>query len=185
MGIYHGTTAISALKAGSVDIPKLYVGSGLVFSASGGGSSLGVESPPGVEPTNYAADSNDFGGASWGGATSLLQLDVAAAPDTTTTADRIVGSRYQTVGPIPTLSRKVRCWVKSNTGGSQLFRFICTEAGVLDHWSPDYTATGTWQHFAFTQAFGSTANNTIAGIWNKTAGGDSDLLVWGFRVNAV
>jgi hypothetical protein len=120
--------------------------------------------------------------ASWPrGAGTTVTSNTAAAPDGTTTADRILAaanwySAYRVslqAGKQYTLS----VYVKSNTASNQnfvLFRensiYVATE-----------TATTSWQRFTYTFTVNSSTASDY-GLWNTGNGIGNDLLVWGMQL---
>lgn len=96
------------------------------------------------------------------------------------------GDRYiqQPVGAsVASQTHTVSYWVRSLTGGDQIFRMKATHSNVSDYFSPDKTATPVWQRFSFSQLFGATAGTGItAGLVVGTGNAPVDVEVWGMQI---
>lgn len=129
---------------------------------------------------NLLTYSQDFNNAAWNAPSVTKTANVAAAPDGTMTADRLVGNTslwYAQQAPSLVVGAQytISVYVMSNNGSSQLFR-LYGSSSIL---SGDLTATTSWQRFSFT--FTATAS-LGCGIARQSAGGVNDLLVWGFQL---
>jgi hypothetical protein len=140
--------------------------------------------------TNQVIRSQELENAFWTSLNTVtITANYAAAPDGTTTADRVqLGSgaataRYQAVaGVYESQTHTVSCYVRA-TAGAQTFRLLLTHGGVTNYFSPEKTATATWQRFIFTQAFGATVGTSaLVGVHNDVAQTAADLVVWGCQL---
>jgi len=139
--------------------------------------------------TNQTFYSQQFDHAYWTKLTTTVTADTTSAPDGTTTADRIQltgGSSaiQQTAGgAYESQTHTASIYVKSNTGGTQTFRLKLTHAAVLDYFSPNLTATTSWQRFTFTQAFGATVGTgATVGLVADSGGTAADIVAWGHQL---
>lgn len=132
--------------------------------------------------TNFVLRSSEFGTAPWAAWSdvSLTGTDVAVAPDGSTAADQITftsnaGIYYQStavgaVGQTVTMS----IWVRV-ASGTMPFRLYVLDGS--NRYSPDFTATTTWQRFSFTWTLVSGAGTqfAIAGASTPMSGA---LQIW-------
>jgi hypothetical protein len=145
--------------------------------------------------TNSLLFSQDFSNAAWAkNAATTVTPAFATGLDGTATAARLqlVSSGNQAVtfvhqqvsgtGLGASQTHIVSGWVKSNTAANQTFALKCTQAGVLDHFSSDLTATTTWQRFNFSVAFASGGTGFFCGISTGAAAASADVVVWGFQL---
>ena len=140
---------------------------------------------------NLALYSQDYSQSAWTKNSATITTAYAAAPDGTTTANRVVftaGSTSSTqiqqtyTATLSLLTLTVSAWVKSNTGASQTFQLKLTQAGVADHYSADQTATTSWQRFTYTFTFVAGGTGAIIGVANGSDSLAKDLQVWGVQL---
>jgi hypothetical protein len=123
-----------------------------------------------LEPqrTNLALYSEQIDDAAWIKNSATVTANAAISPDGTQNADRV---NFSGGGPIEqlifyaadNLTHTISAYVKVQSGTAS-FRFKITHAGVVNYFSPYYTATTTWQRFSFSQAFGSGGIGFYAGV---------------------
>jgi hypothetical protein len=151
----------------------------LTYQNGGGGCpSLLLEK----QSTNIALWSEQFDNANWIKNGTTVTANNRISPDGTQNADTV---NFSGGGPIEqliyyaadNLTHTVSVWAKV-ASGTQIFQLKITEAGVIDHYSGNFTATTEWQRFTFTQAFGSGGIGFYTGV--NCSGGVLDL--WGFQL---
>lgn len=138
-------------------------------------------------PHNLVLASEQFDNSNWSKTNVTVTANYAAAPNGTTTADRAV---Y--VGGVGTPSlRRIDQAVSLNTAnviftfgiwvsGTGKFRLKSTHSGVVDNFSPDYTATTTPTLYTFTVTNNSTNGGAqVVGIVAATDDTAFDLNIWG------
>lgn len=130
--------------------------------------------------TNYVLYSQDFtnGWAFFNGGT--LDSNVAAAPDGTTTADRInfaanaESQLFRVVAPsVGQVTNGVWARAEAGTKKFRLKAFFSPN----DNYSADFTATTEWQFFAYPFNHGANAQGQFA-VVNEAAGGTGSILIW-------
>jgi hypothetical protein len=132
---------------------------------------------------NLLTNSESFDASAWTKSTTAaatVTSNTSAAPNSTTTADRVVGAAglwfvkqniSQAIGQKFTFG----VWVKSNTGSSQTFRIYGDETTTI---SANLTATTSWQLFTL-EFTASQAGNYAVGVIADSSQTAADLLVWG------
>ena len=150
----------------------------LTYQNGGGGCpSLLLEK----QSTNIALYSEQFDNANWIKNGTTVTANNRISPDGTQDADSV---NFSGGGPIEQLilfaasnqTHTVSAWAKV-ASGTQQFRLKITHAGVVDYYSPYYTATTEWQRFSFSQAFGSGGIGFYAGV-----DGGNTMDLWGFQL---
>ncbi len=155
------------------------------------GSALGLL----VEPsqTNGLLYATDFSNAAWATNNATKTANYATAPDGSSAAARVnmasgtqAGTNFQQTlsgaGLGASQTNVVSGFVKSNTGASQSFALKLTHAAVADYFSPNLTATTSFQRFSFSQAFGAAGTGVRGGIASASGGQAADLVVWGLQI---
>jgi hypothetical protein len=134
-------------------------------------------------PHNLLLASEQFDASVWTKSTTAaatVTANTATAPNSTTTADRVVGAAglwfvkqniSQAIGQKFTFG----LWVKSNIGSSQTFRIYGDETATI---SSNQTATTAWQLFTI-EFTASQAGSYAVGIIADSSQTAADLLVWG------
>ena len=150
----------------------------LTYQNGGGGCpSLLLEK----QSTNLALYSEQFDNANWIKNGTTVTANNRISPDGTQDADSV---NFSGGGPIEqliyyaadNLTHTISVWAKV-ASGTQQFRLKITHAGVVDYYSPYYTATTEWQRFSFSQAFGSGGIGFYAGV-----DGGNTMDLWGFQL---
>jgi hypothetical protein len=136
-----------------------------------------ADKPKLTRRVNLLVKTEDFGDSAWlQFSGSVKTANVGVAPDGTITASRITfttdirGQSYQLTGIAGSLLWGI--WVKSNTVTNQTFRLKINEP---DLYSPNLTATSSWNFFTHT---GPASINGSQSIANSSLGTTADILVW-------
>jgi hypothetical protein len=151
----------------------------LTYQNGGGGCpSLLLEK----QSTNVMLYSEDFTNAAYILSTASVSANTTISPDGTQNADSVTFSGFGVIEQLilyaaGNLTHTISVWAKV-ASGTQLFKLKITQAGVINYYSGDFTATTTWQRFTFTQAFGSGGIGFYAGV----ASTDSTIQLWGLQL---
>lgn len=140
---------------------------------------------------NLLTRTEEFDHAAWTLAGSASRsANAGAAPDGTTTADRLqftasasdgIEQRFATtVGGGVTYTASV--WMRSNNGSTQTVRLKNTHSAVVDNIA-NCTVTTEWQRFSFAVTNGGSAGDgQILGIQGPSTPAAADILVWGAQL---
>jgi len=142
---------------------------------------------------NLALFPKAFDNAEWSKNGATVTADQAAAPDGTTTADRIElassgqGTNYVQqlvdLGDSSSASKTVTifCWLRS-LSGTQNLALKNTQSAVADHFS-NITVTTEWTRFIFAFTNGPLAGNGFqnVGLTGHSDASAVDVYAWDFR----
>jgi hypothetical protein len=189
-GVWYDPSDLTTLfqdSAGTTPVTAVEQAVGLMFDKSKG------------TPTarrNRFTYTEDFAFPNWltFGGGSVTGLNVAVAPDGTTTADSVrvttsgTGSNiYQqfSVGEITTNTWTFSVYVKRNAASDQTFQLFANVRGATPYgFSGDLVATDAWQRFTFTHTETGGGGGSVFGIIGNTTGATANLLVWGAQLEA-
>lgn len=132
---------------------------------------------------NALLDTENLAAATWSsiGTAPSVTANAGSAPNGASTATRLqlaaADSRWRHVTTLIAGATYVLSgYIKSNTGGSQSFRFFGADAASV---SSNLTATGSWQRFSFTFTNSGSTAAYSNGIRTDSSNTAADLLVWG------
>jgi hypothetical protein len=151
----------------------------LTYQNGGGGCpSLLLEK----QSTNIMLYSEDFTNVAYLLSSASVSANTTISPDGTQNADSVTYSGGGVIEQLilysaGNLTHTISVWAKV-ASGTKTFNLKLTHAGVVNYFSPDFTATTTWQRFTFTQAFGSGGIGFYAGVQST----DSTIQLWGLQL---
>lgn len=130
-------------------------------------------------PHNLLLASEQFDSSSWTKTGVTVTANASAAPNGTTTADRLAGSTstkdvYQTVSLVLGVKYKIAVWAKSFGGTNQTIAFF----GDNNIVSGNQTVTADWQLFEFEFTV-ATGGSRVCGITQGSGAAAYDILAWG------
>lgn len=146
--------------------------------------------------TNLCLRSQEFDNAIWlkdatgTGVAPVVTQNYAAAPDGTTTADRVqfnrgAGTTFSDTSRLQsdfiTLAGAYTCsiWLKTNDGSSRSIRLSVAGTGLTT-----VTVTGSWQRFSFPVTMTGSFRLRIEMVGNTGPDATGDILAWGAQVEA-
>jgi len=136
----------------------------------------------GLQSTNLALWSEDFGNVVWDKVVSSVATNTGVAPDGTSNADTLefvnhVSSRVsQTISTIGELT--VSVWAKTNSGTKTFILRVWNQT-QNNQTSQDFIATTTWQRFSFTITVTETSKWYIA---NPASFNAIPMQIWGAQL---